>query len=90
MTGSIITWNIKHIIHTPVTVKQYLGEQIIKSKAQIPGTFWSADQQTITFHIICMQHTPMYMNHDTNMISINSDEHNQSHNTDKNNSDQKS
>ena len=41
--GRVITWNTKHIRHTPVTVEQYLWDQLAKARKQTPVGSWGTN-----------------------------------------------
>ena len=43
-TARVITQNMKHIRHAPVTVEQYLRDQLAKSRKEIPFNFWGNNQ----------------------------------------------
>ena len=77
-TGRIIMWNTMPIRHMPVMVKQYLREQIAKSRTQTLVTFWSTKP---TNHDISYNpskaHAHMYINCDTGMRLNCSNQQNQ-------------
>ena len=78
-TGKIITRNMKHIRHTPVTCEQCLRDQTAKSRTQTLVKFWSTTQYTDISYNPYTAHKHMYTNHGTNTRHSNSNEHNQSH-----------
>ena len=79
--GRIIMWNTMYIRHTPVTVEQYLGNQIAKSRTQTPVISWSTNP---TNHDISYNsYTHMYLNHGTYTRPSHSDKYTNS-NSDKN------
>ena len=75
---------MKHIRHAPVTVDQYLRDQIGKRRAQTPVTFWVTDP-TDHCGISDGPYTHMYVNHGTYMRQTTGDWHNDDSNSEKNN-----
>ena len=66
-TDRITSWNTKYMRHTPMTVEQYLKEQIAKSRTKTPVTFWSTDptNHDVSYNMYTA-YIHMCMNHDTN------------------------
>ena len=81
--GRVIMWKMKHSRHTPVTVEQYLRDQIVNSRAQTLVTFLGTD---LTNHcgVSDDPYTHMYTNHGTFIRQSKSVGHSDSNNSDKN------
>ena len=78
-TGRIIMQNMKHIRHTPVTVRQYLRDQITKSRTWTMVTSWSTNDISYNPYM-ARTHVHELWNHmrhsdsdECNEVHINSD-----------------
>ena len=68
---------MKHIKHTPVPIKQYIRDQIVKNRKQTLGTSRSTDPTNYDIsNDPYTTHTNIYMSHGTLTRLSNSDEHN--------------
>ena len=75
---------MKNIRHTSVTVEQYLRDQIAKSRAQTPVTFWGTDP-TNHHGISYDPYMEMYMTYGTYMRQSKNDRHSNDNSSDKTN-----